>query len=159
MANGKQAICCFVLGALLTAANAATTAELAVGIQLENATVLSCEPVGVTVLIENRGNQPVAIPAVLANPHYWLRAKVVGPRGDEVPYRGPEIQLVGTGKSIELYPGHLFGTKLLLDCESYDFSAPGEYTVSLTFGIGPSRRRDLESTTESNKQVLLVTAR
>ncbi len=159
MANGRQAISCVVLSALLTAANAsASTAELDVVIQLEKATVPSCEPVGMTVLIENRGSQPVAIPAVLANPHYWLRVKVIGPRGDELPYRGPEIQLVGIGKSVELYPGHLFGTKFSLDCESYDFSAPGEYAVSLTFGIGPTPRRDLESTTESNKQVLRVTA-
>ncbi|HNP64629.1 MAG TPA: hypothetical protein PKH39_11905 [Woeseiaceae bacterium] len=98
----------------------------------------------------------VILPAAIDDPYYWLRIELVAPSGELVGYEGPEYQIVGLDETVTLFPGHYFGKRMALTCESYDYRQPGTYKISVTYGRGPTKRKSLPNTVRSEVHAFRV---
>ena len=131
--------------------------DLQIDFSISEAEVGSCDPITLSASVRNRSEIfEVSLPAVMADPYYWLRIELIGPDGQRRWYEGPEFQLVGLEEKVVLFPGFFFGSVFELTCDAYDFSAAGKYEISLVYGRGPTARKSLESTFRSNAQTFVV---
>lgn len=146
-----------MIATLASAGGTGAEVSISVELSLAKASVKPCEKLEFDVTVTNVSDESeVVLPAALDDPYYWLRIELVAPSGKTVSYEGPEYQIVGLEETVTLFPGHYFGKRMALTCESYDIRQSGTYKISVIYGHGPTKRRSLPHVVRSDVHTFKV---
>ena len=108
----------------------------------------------ITVILKNKGSEPIEIPSVINPQNQWLRFELSTTKGEVLEFSGKLSANVEKNQKLVLYPEHFWGRNFKL-ADLYPISKNGSYKLRVTYGVGPDGKNILTEPLTSEIEVII----